>query len=206
MKQTVITKQSNNKNLINYAVININRAVMNNRHNYLKNIFMITIILLLTVCAIQPTNSFAQTTSTEKSEVVRPQDKIMRKINANLRKWVNSGITNYQFDLRRNCFCQQDFLRTVTITVQNSMITNIRYKDTNEQIDPSNYDRYYTMEGIFAFIKQAVMTDAELMDIKYDTNFHFPKSIYIDYSIRLIDDEMYMEITNFTPLNNGGQM
>jgi hypothetical protein len=156
------------------------------------------IIALFAFNSLQPTG-YAQTDSNIHPATFQPDAKVeknVRKAKKQARRWREQGISNYQFDFQWICFCVEDYRRAVTITVRNNVITEVRYLDNNERVEPANFDRYRTIDELYALIKDAGARNADRIDITYDANLNFPMTGYIDYSYRLMDEEIKFKVSN----------
>ena len=100
-------------------------------------------------------------------------------------RWKDSGILNYSYKIRRVCFCSVDFTRKVTINVQNGKPRNT----------PRNYRDVNKVEKLFDVIRDGL--DAEVLKARYRSRTGVPRSIYIDRSFMIADEEIGYEITRF---------
>jgi len=116
----------------------------------------------------------------------------------NREKWLDAGIVSYTYREDRSCFC--GFFGPADVTVINSQIVSVRrfLPDTTD-IDPSNFDAFDTVEGLFDMVDDAIDRDAYQLEVTYDEELGFPTRIAIDYFENTIDDEITVTITAFAP-------
>lgn len=107
------------------------------------------------------------------------------KLNQAERRWEEKGVLNYTYRIRRICFCSREFTRKVTISVQNGKSRNTprAYRDVNK------------VEKLFEVIRDGL--DAEILEARYRSGTGVPRSIYIDRSFMIADEEIGYEITRF---------
>lgn len=114
----------------------------------------------------------------------------------NQSKWAAQQIKNYQFVFRRICFCLQDYVRPVIITVRDGKIQAVRYADRDQLlVPPDQFNRYLTIDELFATIQQAIERQAHRITATYDPRRGFPTSISIDYVAGIADDEQGFRIS-----------
>ncbi|MBA2763062.1 MAG: hypothetical protein H0U42_00030 [Thermoleophilaceae bacterium] len=100
-------------------------------------------------------------------------------------RWEDARILNYSYRIRRLCFCSREFTRKVTIDVRNGKPrrTPRAYRDVNK------------VEKLFDVIRDGL--DAEILEARYRSGTGVPRSIYIDRSFMIADEEIGYEITRF---------
>lgn len=83
----------------------------------------------------------------------------------------------------------------LTIEVQNGKVVSISARD-GEDVTPflESYSRSDTIDKLFNIIASAEGSADEL-EIEYNPTYGFPSSVWIDYTIKLADDEMGYEVT-----------
>ena len=115
---------------------------------------------------------------------------IQAELNNNLSKWASKSVTDYQYTFRWSCFCTEDFVKPVIISVRNGMINTVVYVDSGNSVDESHFGRYRTVEELFDFIQDAIDEKAYEISVSYDPELGYPTSASIDYSKGIIDEEM----------------
>lgn len=115
-----------------------------------------------------------------------------------LGKFREKQINNYKFNFNWGCFCPPDYSREVTIFVKDNLITKIIDTNTNEIVINGEVATYYTLEDLFNYISEAKeIHNAEEISVKYDYEYNFISSGYIDYIKEAVDDEMGFSVRDF---------
>ena len=114
-------------------------------------------------------------------------------------KWRSQGIDDYEFVLRRLCFCGGG-TNPARVVVRDGLRLSVTDTTTGEPI-PAQFAQYYlTVEELFDFIADAIERRAHSIDVEYHAAFGYPTSIRIDYIENAIDEEMAFEAGNLRPL------
>lgn len=117
-------------------------------------------------------------------------------------KWNASGINDYQYTLQRTCFCVQDAVRPVDITVNNGQITNASFADSGEPLpDNLDYNRM-SVNDVFQLIDDAIAGGAHSVNVTYDSQTGQPLSVGIDYIEMAVDDEVGFNLSPVQEVNN----
>jgi hypothetical protein len=127
------------------------------------------------------------------SSVFARSDDAQKRLKENRRKWSSKAVKSYQYDFQRLCYCLPASTKKVKITVREGVAENIRHADTGDAIDKSNFDLYYTVEGLFDYIQAAIDKKARLVRVVYDAEWGYPTSVEIDYIRNAIDDEIHIK-------------
>ena len=114
------------------------------------------------------------------------------ELDLNRKLWESKAIARYQFEYRWNCFCTQDYVALVDISVQEGAIVDISFVEAEFGTIKGDPDisRYYTISGLFDIIQEAIDTEAFDIDVKYDAELGYPTEVHIDYDVRIADEEM----------------
>jgi hypothetical protein len=57
-----------------------------------------------------------------------------------------------------------------------------------------------TIDSLFAWVRDAYVRKAAVVSVTYDSVFHFPARVSIDWNTNIIDDEFYFEVSDFRPI------
>ncbi|HEY8469369.1 MAG TPA: DUF6174 domain-containing protein [Longimicrobiales bacterium] len=114
-------------------------------------------------------------------------------------RWRRKGPSDYRYDFQKYCFCGGADLRPVTVHVRNGAVYDAVYADNGELV-PDEYLRFYrTIDGLFEVIGNAINRHADDLDVDYDEQYGYPRSVEIDYDYRTADDEVYFTVRRFRP-------
>lgn len=114
--------------------------------------------------------------------------------------WAQQGPADYRIDVRRLCFCGYDVTRAVRVTVRNSVIVERTYADDGSLVS-ANPEFFPDVPGLFAVIEDAIARDAHRIDVAYDPDLGFPRTIAIDYIEQAVDEELTFQADNFSVLS-----
>lgn len=136
-----------------------------------------------------------EVTSGEKVSV----DQIVTELQANKEKWNSQGISNYEIEMQKICFCPPDAVRLMIFEITDNEIKSVRYADSDERVDPSFYDNYNTLNGLFELAEEALEQNPEELSVIYDDEFGYIKQISIDYKFEIADDEVTIIASSMRP-------
>lgn len=117
-------------------------------------------------------------------------------------KWQDANISHYRFELTVGCFCIFSQDMPLIIEVKDGEVVSMEYKSGNE-IDPANmelFQRYATIDRIFAEIAKARGGEADNVTVTYDETYGYPKDVGIDFQEQAADEEIYLTISSFEAL------
>ena len=109
------------------------------------------------------------------------------------RRWNQTKPASYSFVLEKRCFCSGP---TVQIVVTKGVVTSRTDVATGAPAPPNGW--YPDIDRIFTQIDSALARGGETRG-RYDLLFGFPKEVFIDQFPNLVDDEITVIISSFTP-------
>ncbi len=110
---------------------------------------------------------------------------------------------SYQFQWRQSCECTQDTTAPMLVTVTNGAISSAIYIETELPVPAAIRANLDTIEGVFDRIQDAIDDNAHMIYVEYDSELGFPKSVAIDYSEQIADEELSLVISNVEPIVEG---
>ena len=113
--------------------------------------------------------------------------------------WAAQEIDSYRYTLEVSCFCVQEMTRPVTIEVRDGQVAAITYAD-GSAADPALFERYDSIDGLFALIAEAETQDPARLDVTYAEETGVPLSVDIDISEQMADEELRFQVTGFEVL------
>jgi uncharacterized protein DUF6174 len=105
-------------------------------------------------------------------------------------QWRSQNILDYRYTFRRSCFCGPDVRDPAQVTVRGGQIVSVQSVATGAALDP---EFYYTIEGLFDVLADAIDQDAATLSATYDSGLGYPTSAFIDYSEMIADEEQGFE-------------
>ena len=151
-----------------------------------KLLFIFTLIaLVLTACA-------AGVASGSQTEISQNKD-----------KWHDSNISHYRYELFISCFCVFTEDMPLLIDVQDGKVVSMEFQ-SGKEIDPALkadlFDKYATIDRIFAELDADLNGAADVVTAKYDETYGFPTEVTIDFVQEATDDELYLTLSDFEAL------
>jgi hypothetical protein len=114
--------------------------------------------------------------------------------------WDSQDINSYQYTLQVSCFCLVEATRPVTIEVIDGQVASMTYADDGTAADPALFERYDSVDKLFAIINDAESQDPVRLDVTYDETYGVPLSVNIDISEMIADEELYFTVSDFESL------
>lgn len=116
-----------------------------------------------------------------------PVDPLVR-LDDSRRAWQQSGISQYELAMRRSCGeCPPAAALAVIVSVSAGEKT-VSLAVNGEPVDPSFAGLYPDVGGLFELIETALANGAEV-DVNYDDDRGYPRSVSIDAVPQAVDDE-----------------
>lgn len=109
--------------------------------------------------------------------------------------WKKAAKTSYTMTQTRSCFCMDDSIRPMSFDVVNGsvMTGSAAYADASGgklSTELLSRTSLYTVEAAFDYIQEAINGKAERITVEYDATTGYPKSLYVDRSYMIADEEM----------------
>jgi hypothetical protein len=98
------------------------------------------------------------------------------------------------------CFCIVEMTRPVTVEVIDGEAVSFTYVDDGSAADPALFERYDSIDELFAIIADAEAEDPVRLDVTYDETYGVPTKVDIDISEMIADEELYLEVSGFEAL------
>lgn len=140
------------------------------------------LVFVLAACSLMPGNEFTQ----------------------NRDKWKLASIPHYRYNLFLGCFCAFTGEMPLTVEVKDGEVISITRADgTPVLITDSNFQIYYpylTMDRLFSQLETDLAGEADEVTVTYDSTYGFPTEIAIDQIKAAVDDELSIQVSNFTVL------
>ena len=119
--------------------------------------------------------------------------------------WNSSGVVAYELGFKRLCFCTDEYTAPFVSVVENGGIVEVLDKNAT-LLDPTNplFQDAYSVEILFARIQSGLDEGVYEIRVDYDATYGYPTSVYIDYDVRIADEEFSVAIESFQ-VKAGGQ-
>ena len=180
--------------------------------SFLKGFFQSLLVLL--VCSLIFTLSACggkkeeAPVEKEVTETVAPESTkatagdIASEVQINREKWLAHGVSGYQIEMQKICYCVPEVVRMMVFDVKDNNVQSVRYADTGEDVDPQHYGDFNTIESMFDFVEKALEKDPADLSISYDDEYGYIKELTVDFKENIADDEITVIASNMRPKQN----
>ena len=103
--------------------------------------------------------------------------------------WEASRAGEYSYVLTPICFCPQDVLDPVRISVLGGLVASVAYTESGKEPEHDGYGRYVTIDDLFDTIQEAIDRRAARVAVSYDPEVGYPTDANLDYDARMADEE-----------------
>ena len=121
-------------------------------------------------------------------------------LNQNQQRWTRSQPMHYRYTLELMCLCPPQFTKPVSIEVKNGVTTSITYVEDGTPAEPAYFDRYATIEKLFAVLQEALGRPGARLNVTYHSHLGYPMRAAIDYQPNAVDDEIYFTVRDVVAL------
>jgi len=121
-------------------------------------------------------------------------DPLQEELDANLAKWVASGIDTYEYQFVRACECPREGAGPIIVTVESGVVKGVRRPDDSDM--PPWEGGSYPIEQLFAEVQEAIDGDPDSIIVTYDAEYGYPRQIYIDWRVETADEETAYEASD----------
>ena len=145
----------------------------------MRKLLLLLLAMILAACSIGP-----------KDELSRNQD-----------KWEGAGIKNYNLTLFVGCFCVFTDRMPLAVEVRDGKVVSMTYSDgeviTADDPQAEFFNRFSTIDQLFADLKSGPSADADEVQITYDPTYGYPTQVNVDQIKEAVDDEYSVQISDF---------
>ena len=126
------------------------------------------------------------------------------ELSRNQSKWQDADVNHYRFQLSVGCFCLFRSQMPVTVEVKDGEVISI--VDVNGEDFPMDDPmsefalRYATIDRLFSELGSDAVQEADHLTLSFDPTYGFPTEVAIDYMELAADDELYLSVSAFEPL------
>ena len=118
-----------------------------------------------------------------------------RQLAVQMLKWQAAAPKTYEIRVIKTCFC--DRMGPVPlIYVDGDDPTGIRFDDQSDQLMSPKPNTLYSVPVLFQILEEAYQT-ADKVEVTFDDNYGYPRSIAIDPHSQATDDETSYQVNDF---------
>lgn len=116
--------------------------------------------------------------------------------------WNAQALADYEFVLRRACFCLSEALEPVQVRVEAGAVAAV-IDTLGQPVDSLHAALFYTItiDSLFGVVEHAIDVHAHQISVHYHPQFGYPESIFIDYDAATADEEMGYSAALLVPLS-----
>ena len=126
------------------------------------------------------------------------EDDTRATLERNERRWSENAPPRYRFVMQRLCFCGQEVIEPVLITVENGAVVSRTYVGSGQPVGAQWTSLFPAMEGVFRVLHEAIERNADQLNASYDGRLGHPITVSIDYVRNAIDDELELRVRDLT--------
>ena len=145
-----------------------------------------------------PASPAATHTPSTATPTVSDPDSVQATLLRHQERWERSGITDYDYTGAWSCFCPQEYLADVAVTVRGGVVTSVEFAGEEFTVAPPLPERFVPVEELFALLQDAVRRNAARIEVSYDERYGYPLELFIDYDERMADEETRFVMRGFT--------
>jgi hypothetical protein len=124
-----------------------------------------------------------------------------RELDSAQHLWSSGRPTAYETVVRRSCFCGDvDPYRVQVLGADVVSAVRLSADGVETTVAPADYRTWFTVEGLFAAVQQAIDASVDHLEARYDPQLGHPLSITIDPHANASDDETGYEAARLDPL------
>ena len=112
-------------------------------------------------------------------------------------EWERQGISSYRYTIRRSCECLPEATAPARVEVRDGRTVSVVAATSASQVRPEAFQRYDTVEELFAVIEETIERDPYRFSARYDARLGYPLEYSVDFDREHADDEGGLAITDF---------
>lgn len=118
------------------------------------------------------------------------------------KQWVDHLPASYSFTWMQGCECIGDMTRPIRISVTAGQLTTAVFVDDQRAVGEPVRGALLTIDGVFDKIQNAFDQGAAEVTVDYDPARGYPRSVFVDYSRQVADEELSLQISDFAAAAN----
>ncbi|MBC7977184.1 MAG: hypothetical protein H7138_19590 [Myxococcales bacterium] len=115
-------------------------------------------------------------------------------ITAARERWDLRRPAAYTFGWQQHCFCTQDDVRPLQVSVVANDVVRASYASDDMPVAAERVQYLSTIDDVFDRLDRAIEEKAFLIRVTFDADFGYPTSVAVDYDEWTADDELALEL------------
>jgi len=133
----------------------------------------------------------------DPTEPIDHQDHTQDDLDLNRMYFTRVQRPQYSFTWQQGCFCPEESIKPIRITVKGGDITKAVYVADGQPVSASVRSGLRTIEGVFDLIQARLDQHVDEVTVTYDAAY-YPTSVFIDISKKAADEELSLHLSDFT--------
>ncbi len=92
--------------------------------------------------------------------------------------WLALSPLNYSFVFHQECYCTEEYLYQMLVSVENGAVSRVQYLENNQDVPDYVFQTVPSIEDIFMGIAETRVGQSSLVDVIYNQDFSFPNRTY----------------------------
>ncbi len=114
-------------------------------------------------------------------------------------QWTRTAPAAYSFQLLRSCTCATP-KEPIRIEVRNGAVVSRTYTSSSAALEAQFASAYPSVNGLFDLIAEARRQKPVRLNSEYSSTYGYPTTVLIDLDGSRTDDDLILNVTEFTPL------
>ena len=115
-------------------------------------------------------------------------------------RWRAAAIASYDFEFQRVCFCTQEAVERVTISVRHGQFAALVSTDSGTPVDTMLFQDFLTMDRLFETTQRLLAAGPASFTASYDAALGYPMVVAVDPVARIADDEVTYQVLSLRPI------
>ena len=115
-------------------------------------------------------------------------------------QWRLLSLADYDYVIKRNCFCAPDYIRPLRVSVRGGNVQNAVYLKDSRAVSGRVLGSLRTVDEWFDYIERGRQMPFFRLEVEYDEKLGHPIRIFSDIRERVADDEQTVAITNLVAI------
>jgi len=105
------------------------------------------------------------------------------------------NMNHYVYNFRASCYCIDEWVREVSVTVNNDSVISILFTDDGEPPQILQISNWHTINSLFD-LSNTIIEEAAEFKLEYDKTYGNPTLISVDWDFEIADDEFTFYLSN----------
>jgi len=113
------------------------------------------------------------------------------------KSWTALDLKDYSFVFQQFCYCSDDYLYEMLVTVANGQVSRVQYLENDQDVPEYVFDSIPSIEDIYMGIAEIRVEGLTTVNVAYNQDYSFPNSAYFVNNPETEVDDLSYQISNF---------